>query len=78
MKVQLLQENCKKNKISVKHLWHLQIQVIWDVILRHWAGRLDPEDEGIIILQNIGKICIQQHSMISQKTGIISNTTGRT
>lgn len=50
MKVQLLQENWKKNKNSVKHLWYLQIQVFWDVMLRHWAGLLDPEDEGIIIL----------------------------
>ena len=35
MKVQLLQENCKKNKNAIKHLQNLQIQVLWGVMLCH-------------------------------------------
>jgi len=55
MKVQLLQENCKKNKNSMNHLQHLKKQLFWVVTLCQWAGLLHPEDEGIIILQSIGK-----------------------
>jgi len=36
----------------------LKVQALWDAVICHWANCLsllpDPEDEGIIILQNAG------------------------